>query len=178
MPVAVAMIKYFNADLGAVPIRRVDLKAATSNDTIPKGYKKEPLELLEIEHWEPTAVAISPNDPSLRRLGLATHCIAELERDLLERVHAAESEKRHCKEPRDDGVEKIASGPYQSHNVTFWIRATTRSNAPYWSRRGYEPLFVECFPAGFWGAKVDFEVMTLRKEIRRPSILDTRANGV
>ena len=171
-PVAVAMIKCFNADLGADPIRRVAVKAGSSFSIttngcgiIVTGYKQEPTELLDIEHWEPTAVAISAKDPSLRRLGLATHCVAELERDLLERIQTAQMEKLECTMATDNGVETTSSSSSQSQTITFWIRATTRSNAPYWARRGYEPLFVDSFAAGFWGARLDFEVMTLRKVI-------------
>ncbi|KAL1954651.1 hypothetical protein VTO42DRAFT_845 [Malbranchea cinnamomea] len=192
-PVAVAMIKYFNEDLGTVPVRSVDAngfslasgsggsdgsdgsrsdspaRSTSSSNIRCEGYKKEPTSLLDIEHWEPACVAIDAEDPSLRRLGLAAHCVAELERDLLERLHATESQNReHGKD--GDGQQLDVKAPSSSRNLTFWIRATTRSNAPYWQRRGYSPVRVDWYPPGFWGSYQGIDVMTLKKEVPRLSV--------
>lgn len=182
-PLASAIIKYFNDDLGGVPVHTVHVKAASSssvnngslytvandsgsNGVKVEGYREEPADLLDIKHWEPSVVCVSPSDTSLRGLGLAAHCVSELERDLLERLHAAEKEKRE----RDNewaGQAVTSSKPPSSDSLSFWVRATIKTNAAYWQRRGYNPLLVDRFPVGFWDYHEETDVMTLKREVTR-----------
>jgi hypothetical protein len=179
-PVATAAMKYFNPDLGGPPLDPVEdngqpssvsspnglgtTVSATNGDKnlrglVATGYQREPVDLLDIEHWEPTAVALAPDDPSLQKLGLAAHCVTQLERDVVARYQSALVEERR---KYDDAA------PPRPRELTIWVRATTISNGPYWQRRGFHSVLVDRYPKGFWGAVSDFELMTLKRQVALP----------
>ncbi|KAK2739759.1 hypothetical protein FQN57_006456 [Myotisia sp. PD_48] len=124
-PVATAMIKWFKESIPGLE----DLPSNQQSDEVKKE-EKEPLDILAVEMWEPTAVAVR-GDPELRGQGLATECLAKLQEDLCSRIVQAElteSKRRNgnVRQPRVD--------------ILLRLRTTMEVNGPYWERRGYIPV--------------------------------------
>ncbi|EEP76534.1 predicted protein [Uncinocarpus reesii 1704] len=165
-PVATAMIKYYNPDVGVDPIRIIDRNGNVVNTSeftkSEPGYDSEPADFLSITHWEPAAVAILSEDPSLKKLGLAVYCVNQLEIDLLRRL----SEARR-KRPAVPDIQNGNHGLQTTtgiRNLTFWIRCKEHA-VPYWERRGYGLVQKKVYPKGVWGSRTELNIVTLKRDV-------------
>ena len=77
-------------------------------------------------------------DPAFRQKGLAVRSVAKLEEEILKRLEG---------------------------DFMLWIHTAEHQNGPYWRRRGFEDVFVETKPIGYWGAFQPFEFRTGVKRV-------------
>ncbi|EFR02475.1 hypothetical protein MGYG_05468 [Nannizzia gypsea CBS 118893] len=181
-PVATAVLRPYREEIVGLPDIKPQPVDASGNvltdrkDTDAKpeyraqpgpfnGSKGDKRDILSIAVWEPVSVAVK-RDPSVLRKGLATRCLALLEADLCSRVKEA---KLNTLRQDADGA---GHARCEGDPLTIRLRATWEINGEYWSRRGFTPVEVRRVPAGVWGAKVPFRLMTMTKRVSCPSDTD------
>lgn len=161
IPIASATLKPFKQYLPGAPepgdSSNTTSVIANGDQNITKDNGNGPHDILSILDWEPSAVVVRP-EPEFQRLGLATRCMEQIERDLLTRMKQAELEASSM------GADTAGQ---KRDDLTFWIRATAGKNHDYWGRRGYAFVGEETFPKGTWNAKEDFGLVTLKRQVPR-----------
>ncbi|EGE05809.1 hypothetical protein TEQG_04818 [Trichophyton equinum CBS 127.97] len=170
-PVATTMLRPFREAIVGLPDIKPEPVDASGDiltdvhDDVKSEYCEQPArfkgntqDISSITVWEPVSVAVK-HDPSLLHKGLASRCLALLEADLCARVNEAKLATRRQEAAGDDHT-RCEAGP-----LTMRLRATWEITGEYWSRRGFTPVEVRRVPAGVWGAKVPFRLMTMTKTI-------------
>ena len=64
-------------------------------------------------------------------------------------------------------LEKATSDLHDGDDILLWLHTAEHQNGPYWRRRGFENVFVEMKPVGYWGCFEPFEFVTMVKRVRR-----------